>query len=257
MIVCNYIINLDRRTDRWEAISKVINSTCLKNDNFIRFSAFDGKNFNEELKKFNLESHPIINKLKEKNIEIYGGLLGCFLSHVSVLQKIIDNTDINSSDYVGIYEDDFLISGSINNFNDNYTNFKKIDLNELEVDFLYLGGRFKPNFMCLDETVFEQTDNINIFFRKNGKRAEDYDRTAAAYVVKKSCCKKIIDLISNNFIKSCKNNSYSIIAIDGVYPNLHKHIKMFDYFPHFYYTHRDFESDVQGGINKINKMKLV
>jgi GR25 family glycosyltransferase involved in LPS biosynthesis len=119
MIVCNYIINLDRRTDRWESINKIINSTCLKDNNFIRFSAFDGKILNEEIKKYNLESHPIIKKLKEKNIEVAGGLLGCFLSHITVLQKIIDNTDINSSDYVGIYEDDFIISGSINNFNNN------------------------------------------------------------------------------------------------------------------------------------------
>jgi len=257
MIVCNYIINLDRRTDRWENINKIINSTCLKNDNFIRFSALDGQTFNSELKRLNLDSHPLINKLKEKNIEFSGGLLGCFLSHISVLQKIIDNTDINPSDYVGIYEDDFIISGSINNFNDNYTSFKKIDLNELGVEFLYLGGRFKPNFMCLDETVFEQSDNINIFLRKNTKRPEDYDRTAAAYVVKKSCCQKIIDLVYNNFISYDKNNLCSIIAIDCIYPKLNKHIKMFDYFPHFYYTKRDFESDIQGFINKNNKITLV
>lgn len=257
MVVCNYIINLDRRTDRWESINKIINSTCLKDNNFIRFSAFDGKNLNEEIKKNNLESHPIIKKLKEKNVEVAGGLLGCFLSHVTVLQKIIDNTDINSSDYVGVYEDDFIISGSINNFNNNYTSFQKIDLNELGVEFIYLGGRFKPNFICTDETSFEQTDNINIFLRKNGRRPEDYDRTAAAYIVKKSSCQKIIDLISNNFIKSAKNNSYSIIAIDGVYPNLHKHIKMFDYFPHFYYTHRNLESDIQGFVNNSNIIKLI
>lgn len=257
MIVCNYIINLDRRIDRWEKINKIINSTCLKDNNFIRFSAFDGTILNDELKKNNLESHPIINKLKEKNVEVAGGLLGCFLSHVSVLQKIIDNTDINSSDYVGIYEDDFIISGSINNFNDNYNSFKKIDLNELGVEFIYLGGRFKPNFICFDENVFEQSDNINIFLRKNGKKTEDYDRTAVAYVVKKSCCQKIIDLISNNFITIGKNKLYSIIAIDNIYSNLSKHIKMFDYFPHFYYSHRDFESDIQGSTNKSNIIKLV
>ena len=167
MIVCNYIINLDRRTDRWESINKIINSTCLKDDNFIRFSALDGQNFYSELKRLNLESHPIINKMKENNVENSGGLLGCFLSHISVLQKIIDNTDINSSDYVGIYEDDFIISGTISNFNDNYTSFKKIDLNKLGVDFIYLGGRFKPNFICYDESVFEQSDNINIFLIHN------------------------------------------------------------------------------------------
>ena len=55
MIVCNYIINLDRRTDRWESINKIINSTCLKDDNFIRFSALDGQNFYSEMKRLNLE----------------------------------------------------------------------------------------------------------------------------------------------------------------------------------------------------------
>ena len=43
----NYVINLNRRTDRWNNITKIINDTCLKNHNFIRFSAIDGNNFNE------------------------------------------------------------------------------------------------------------------------------------------------------------------------------------------------------------------
>ena len=156
MIVLNYVINLERNKDRWENINKIINSCCLKEYNFNRFDAFDGKNYENEIIKRGLENHPIILKLKENKATTPAGAFGCFMSHVLILQKIADDQSLNNNDYVGIYEDDFLISGTFEKFNENITKFNEINLNELDVELIYLGGRFEPNFICFDEKLFTE-----------------------------------------------------------------------------------------------------
>jgi len=45
MVKCNYVINLTRRPDRIKRFLKTINETCLKEEEFIIFSAFDGLNY--------------------------------------------------------------------------------------------------------------------------------------------------------------------------------------------------------------------
>ena len=246
MIGLNYIINLDRKPERWQSINKLINSCCLKDEKYIKFSAFDGKDYQSEIKKHNLESHSIIKKLKDNKATSPAGAFGCLISHVLVLQKIVDNSDISNNDYVGIFEDDFLISGSINKFNENYTNFKKLNLNEFDIDLLYIGGRFEPNFLCLDDKLFTDTDNLNLFIRnKIDKTNENYDRTTSSYIVKKGSCKKIINCISNNLLLLVKDGQTSK-PIDWILPNLSPNVKTFDYFPHFFYSPKDGPSDIQG-----------
>jgi len=240
----NYVINLDRRIDRWKDITKIINDTCLKNHNFIRFSAIDGNNFNKDLISHNLIDHPIINLLKENKISVPSGLIACFLSHISALKKISEDNSLQDNDYVGIYEDDFLYSGSINSFNESYEILSNTNLAELEIDLLYIGGRFEPNFFCINENSFTETANMNIFFRKNkgNTKLEDYDRCNSSYIIRKDCCKKLIDLVSINFLRK---NKMEVIAIDTIYVLFYKDIKMFDYYPHLFYSIRNYTSDVR------------
>jgi len=242
----NYVINLDRRTDRWNDINKIINETCLKNHNFIRFSAIDGNNFEEDLIKHDLVENSMIKKLREKKILVSTGLIGCFLSHVSALKKISEDNSINSDDYVGIYEDDFLYSGTINSFNESFEKLSNTNLKELEVDLIYIGGRFKPNFYCFNENCFTQTSNINIFSRscKGNLKGEDFDRCNSSYIIRKGCCNKLIELLSIN----CLPNNIclpGVCPIDLIYPLLYKDIKLFDYYPHLFYSIRDYTSDVR------------
>jgi len=243
----NYVINLDRRTDRWNDINKIINETCLKNHNFIRFSAIDGNNFEEDLIKHDLKENPIIHSLKEKKINVQTGLIGCFLSHISVLKKISEDDNLNDKDYVGIFEDDFLYSGSIDGFNKSYESLVNMNLLEEDVELLYIGGRFKPNFFHIDDEVFTQTSNINLFLRgpKGNLKIEYYDRCNSSYIIRKDCCKKLIDLISVNFLRKKNNTSFELIAIDCIYPVLYNKMKLFDFFPHLFYSVRDYTSDVR------------
>ena len=54
----NYVINLDRRSDRWEEFVEKLNKTSeFSKETFIRISAFDGYNCKEEIKRYNLENY--------------------------------------------------------------------------------------------------------------------------------------------------------------------------------------------------------
>ena len=53
-IKLNYVINLKRRQDRWNEFENNKNKTVLKDEKFIRFEAFDGFDFDNEVKRFNI-----------------------------------------------------------------------------------------------------------------------------------------------------------------------------------------------------------
>lgn len=235
----NYIINLDRRKDRWdECMKRLKESTELKKDIFIRISAFDGYNNIMETKRCNLEHDILLNTLKKYNVKVKKGELGCLLSHYITLNTILLNEDIKDDDYVGIYEDDFMYS---KNFEINYKKFKQINLTKLNVELLYLGGRFTPDFSIYekDNVMFEKTLDPNIFFRKNGD-GSSWSRTTHCYIIKKNICRKIIDFI----IKTISKN-HSLSPIDYILENIIREIKTFDFFPHLYYSKPNYKTDVQ------------
>ena len=243
----NYVINLDRRTDRWQEFIKIKNSTCLASEEFIRFSAFDGFNHESELKRFNVENHVILRFLQRIKLSVSKGVFGCLMSHMLVLYEIMNNKNIKEDEYVGIYEEDFCYSS---NFNKNYAQFKKIDLNSLGIEFLYLGGRFGPDFDCTQaddfNIMFDKTTNKNIYHRKHMVyRNFNWDRGAFSFVIRKSICKKLIDIISSSFVKN-ENGIIRFEAVDYIYTSSQNKIKMYDYLPHLFYSRVEFNSDIQG-----------
>ena len=238
----NYIINLDRRKDRWDECVKRINkSNELKKEKFIRISAFDGYNHEQELKRYNLNENVLIKYLINNKVKVQKGVFGCFISHLIVLYNILQNEDIKEDEYVGIYEDDFMYC---ENFDYEYKKFKKINLKELDIEYLYLGGRFEPNFNIRDKdkNMFEKTINKNIFYRidDNGERYF-WDRCGTAYIINKKICKKLIRLLTINFV----DNIFRPTAVDELYKTFYKDIKMFDYFPHLYYSPLNYKTDIQ------------
>jgi len=237
----NYVINLDRRSDRWDEFVEKLNKTSeFKKEIFIRISAFDGYNHEEEIKRYNLENFSIIKFLRQNKVIVKKGVLGCLMSHVIALYNILQNTDIKEDDYVGIYEEDIFYP---ENFDNKYKKFKEINLNELGVEFLYLGGRVDPDFEASkNENMFEKTDNKNIYLRKDPcEGGYDWDRGAFAYIVKKSICAKLIKLLTTRFATSCLR----LIAFDALLVKFYKDIKMFDYFPHIIYSKFEYKTDVQ------------
>jgi len=247
MIKCNYVINLTRRQDRWAEFLKKKDKTILKDEEFIRFPAFDGFDCENEIKRFNIEDHVIFRFMKKIKLSVAKGVLGCLMSHLMLLQEIINNKDINDEDYVGIYEDDIFYC---DDFDKKYKEFKNIDLNKHDVEFIYLGGRFEKQFDCRYShdfnSMFDKTNNPNLIKRKQMiYRSFNWDRCTFAFVIKKSICKKLIDIITTTFVKK-EGGLIKFEAIDYVYTCAFNKVKMFDFVPHLYYSPLNFNTDIQG-----------
>ena len=249
-----YYINLDRRVDRWDECMERINTTCLVNFPYTRFSAFDGKYYENELKRFleKDEYRDYINKIieiiketkiKKPNFAFKKGEFGCSISHLCVLIDILNNPDFKDDDYICIFEEDFYYAGSPENFNKSFLSLNETDLNKLDIDFLYVGGRFKPNFHA-EGDFYEETDHINIFRRVAVTYSYESQRGAFSYIIRKKICEKLINIIINRFIKTDKN-IIKLEPIDCIYQVLVDEIKIFDYFPHIFYSPANYKSDIQ------------
>jgi GR25 family glycosyltransferase involved in LPS biosynthesis len=240
----NYVINLKRRQDRWNNFLEKIEKTNLKNETFIKIDGFDAKNYKDEIKRILKFPNNIYKKIidlfiKKKTYFTKGGEFGCLISHIIVLDNIIRNEQINQNDYITIFEDD--IDYCIN-FEKNYEKLQNCNLNKLNIDFLYIGGRNIKNYDYKHQ-LFEDTINENIYYRGhniNNNNSIHYDRCTSSYIVRKSACNKIINNIYNAI-----DNNFHIIAIDHIYNNCMKNIRTFEFIPHLFYSPLIFNSDVQ------------
>ena len=105
-----YIINLDKNTERWNLIKDNYYKTDLATVPMERFSAIDGKKV--DITKWLNENG--ISELKQvekdgyrtKHYQTTRGGIGCFLSHLTVAQKLVDDT--KNSIYL-VLEDDAII----------------------------------------------------------------------------------------------------------------------------------------------------
>lgn len=120
-----YVINLDRRPDRLEQF----NSEAIKfNINYERYSAVD-------------------SKLIDNKTSLKPGELGCLLSHLDILNKIVENNYKRTL----IFEDDTIILENFKNFG-NY-------INQLpnKWDMIYLGGNQMKPTIKITENVHKVT----------------------------------------------------------------------------------------------------
>lgn len=246
MIKDFYVINLERKIDRWDECYTNIMKSSLKNYKINKFCAFDGYNIDNELKRFNIENNVIFRFIKKTRLRVAMGEFGCLMSHYLLLKQISENDKYKDDDYIGILEDDFHYS---NNFETNFDKLQNMDLLKHDVEFLYIGGRFTQNYMPdnLNTDMFEKIDN-NLFYRKNRYSAgKNWDRTTHSYIVKKSICKKLADLISIKFVSDTEYiyGQRCFVPIDHLLAHRYKDIKMFDFLPHLFYCPINYKSDIQ------------
>lgn len=267
MLSHNFIINLDRRPDRWDEISQKINSTCLKDEIFIRYSAFDGNKWEEELKRLDLENDSIVKYLKTKKMNTVKGVFGCYMSHYTLLKSILNNKDIKDDEWIGIFEDDFFPHKDVKTFTKLWKKLKmsKEELDKMEIDMLYIGGKSESGFMVPIHDFylnFDMTQNSNLFKRKNiyelvynGKlNTGNIDRTTSSYIVKKSSIPTVLKALSINFVSRGQDGNIYFIPIDLSYVLSSKIFKSGDHFPHLFYSPLDYSTDIQGVENAKNKI---
>lgn len=249
MIKLIKVINLDKRPKRFETFLKNISNSNFKNNNIERFSAIDGLDIIDDIKAKKLESDQIFKELSNLDINIPRGELGCLLSHYFVLNEISQNVKLSDDDFVLIFEDDVFFTDHDNGiYFDQIEEFAKTN----KVDFLFVAGRWQKHFIPKSINFFEQKSKH--FFKRISGQGYDWDRCSPAYICSKNGAREMSLRVLTQFIKIKK-----WIAIDTIYAQSTKNILSYDFFPHIYYSERDYETDIQGIqlTNKINTSELV
>jgi glycosyl transferase family 25 len=101
-----FVINLDRRTDRWDNFSK--QSTLSEFKQLERFSAVDGSKINVlQDERVSLHTRQnILKKYRRSHYEICTpGAIGASLSHITIWKNFLQS----DAEYVVVFEDDTII----------------------------------------------------------------------------------------------------------------------------------------------------
>jgi GR25 family glycosyltransferase involved in LPS biosynthesis len=107
-----YVINLDRRTDRWASVQNTLLNAGFTN--IERVSAIDGKLMDSGNVKNLVDSnvYPYLGQKRDKHEDLGSlGAIGCALSHYKIWNKISE-----TNEPAIIVEDDLIIYPSFHNF---------------------------------------------------------------------------------------------------------------------------------------------
>lgn len=249
-----YVINLDRRNDRYaEFLTKCPDELKPKIE---RVSAIDGRLLQHLSFKIN-------NQYKTKQydysikircpVEKQKAINACYLSHMNVLEKISQDDTLNDNDFCMIFEDDFFFS---DNFNDTLQksihHIQSID-KHTDKKFVYISGRWNEHFTPSQYISAWKPAGQNIYYRPKGgnkTRSYCYDRGLMGYCLTKAMAKKL----------SCIDNS-KYIAVDDLF------VKYFQYkseddeicyeiFPHLGWSPLNYKSDINIKRNSLFQLQF-
>jgi glycosyl transferase family 25 len=135
-----------------------------------------------------------INSVSEKigvdvsNREITNGEVACFLSHVSLWKKMIDN----NLDYICIFEDDINLGTNVSKF--------LLDMSCYPEDFDIIKLESFDKEVFIDKNFNRKVLDRNVF------KLVSRNLGGAGYILSRKCSQKLI-----NFLKNCEN----IEAVDN------------------------------------------
>ena len=219
-----YVINLDRRPDRYSSFLERIKKESINPKVIKRYSAVDGKTL-EKIENINMAE------------------VGCFLSHYNIWKKVKDNKKVKDSDLIWIMEDDI-------QFNESFQKYFKLIMKDFletnqEAKLFYIGGRWVPNFYPNENISKFQKVKNNLFIRdKNLKNRLDhewfYDRTTHSIILNKYACIQLCKIYENKLINSG-------LPIDRFLENINinrEDIKFYECLPHLVWADPD-DTDIQ------------
>lgn len=176
-----YVINLERRKDRWEKFTQLPEYKQLRCK---KYNAIDGKK---------LVSTPQLQIIFDNNdYNMKCGMVACAMSHIDLYIKLLNDT---TNDFYCIFEDDIKFC---NNFIKKFTNCLIQLRKNSDWDLLYLGHHSKNK-----KPEFDGTENV--FLQK--KSAEESLKESLggtfAYCITKKGAEKLLNFINVHGMENC------------------------------------------------------
>lgn len=174
-----YVLNLDRRPDRWEEFKK--NNIGFK---YIRYSAIDGDK---------LKSTPQLLRIFDGNdYNMRTGMVGCAMSHIKICVELIHS----KYDFFCILEDDIKV----------VPDFKKKFIHVLKNtpknwDLIYLGHHFKPKQRKPD--YYNETKMPEVEIWNRTKSLTNSLGGTGGYIITKNGAIKLLNFINRVGMRNC------------------------------------------------------
>jgi len=238
----SFVINLDKRPERWKSTQQKLYS--LNHFKYIpieRFSAVNGYDLcNDVYQKKYMDDviWKIIHNTSTRSIEC--GVLGVLLSHYFLLKQILNDQRISVEDVIYIFEDDLFLGDDVSPRLDDLIH----SLSLHPIDMIYLGGRFHKNFTPTHYEPFTQMKDSNLFLRDPfigfNLFRKDYDRTAHSYLLRKRIIPSLLQ-----YILDWIQFHNRVVEIDTYIYGLLTSFPIYDMFPHLFYSPLNYKSDIQ------------
>jgi GR25 family glycosyltransferase involved in LPS biosynthesis len=178
-----FIVNLDTRQDRWQSLMKA--EPYLEN-NSIRVSAVNGKTLKLDTTIYNI--------FKNNRFSWKKSVMGCFLSHLDIWTRIINDNVEDNTPFL-VLEDDVRFD---KDWADTWN--KCVEDIPKDAELLYIGGVLPPNKAVLP-TCLEQVNQYWSQIRPNmcfspGAFLPIFHFCTYSYVITKSGAKKLLNFIN-------------------------------------------------------------
>lgn len=198
-----YVVNLDRRPDRWEKLDKDV----LKFLDFERFSAVDG---------LKLKNSTQLQQIFENNdYKMRKGMVGCFMSHIKLYIQLIES----NYDYFLILEDDIEFVPDFENKIKHL--FKQIKAKN-NCDFVFIGHHIRD--LSLSEVAFDKKTFPEIEQWNTHQSLTNSLGGTTGYLVSKKGAERFLDFLNKtgatNGIDTCIQNSADSLNVYYTKPHL-------------------------------------
>lgn len=195
MSIPKYVVNLKRRANRLESFFE----RCPFSDSEIKVvEAFDGKHVEQNAYETNTYKDML------DKCHLMPGEIGCFLSHLHLWKKIVNEVGVGG--YAMVFEDDTFFC---DDFMERWSRIKEQMAGEVCIGtILYIGGRPSPLYKTFSgKTISDDIMETHI--------KEDRDRTTHAYVISRDGAEFLV----RTFYEKMKNpytndKKYHFRAVD-------------------------------------------
>jgi len=196
----SYVINLQRRPDRLQKFRSTYPGAI--NDVEVVYG-FDGQSPNDPA-----HSEQEMARFGQMSQLLTSGEKGCFLSHMRVMQRIVDS----GAECAIIMEDDV-------QFSDDYISKLDRALSELPtegVDILFIGGRFTKDYVMKESSGIPFSEHIVktrfLGFNDNWDKT-DHNRTAHCYMVSNRCARTLLEIFAMKVDQVYPYDFWNLVAL--------------------------------------------